>query len=116
MKDTFAIIEKSSTSINDPCVAFGNHIAHELRKYDPYTRSCVKNAINTIHEARDLRFPAGLDAAKESRKDCHMIEKKYQENDLANHPQDIYNMDETGIQVNNKLGKVIATNRCLYTY
>lgn len=52
MKDTFAIIEKSSTSINDPCVAFGNHIAHELRKYDPYTQSCVKNAINTIiHEA-----------------------------------------------------------------
>ncbi|CAG5023008.1 unnamed protein product [Parnassius apollo] len=52
LKDIFAIIEKSSTSINDPCVAFDNHIAHELRKYDSYTQSCVKNAINTIiHEA-----------------------------------------------------------------
>jgi transposase-like protein len=38
-----------------------------------------------------------------------LLAKIYEENDLANHPEDIYNMDESGIQVNNKPSKVVAT-------
>ncbi|XP_026323303.1 uncharacterized protein LOC113232741 [Hyposmocoma kahamanoa] len=38
-----------------------------------------------------------------------LLTKLYEKNDFANHPEDIYNMDESGIQVNNKAGKVVAT-------
>lgn len=38
-----------------------------------------------------------------------LLAKIYQDYDFASHPEDIYNMDESGIQINNKPGKVIAT-------
>lgn len=33
----------------------------------------------------------------------------YDVNDFANHPENVFNMDESGILVNNKPGKVVAT-------
>lgn len=46
-----------------------------------------------------------------------LLSKIYEEHDFTNHPEDIFNMDESGIQINNKPGKVIATKgaRDVYT-
>lgn len=45
-------LQKTSNDMNDPYLSFGKYIANELRKYDPHTLACVKNAINnTIFEA-----------------------------------------------------------------
>ncbi|KAJ8728993.1 hypothetical protein PYW07_006689 [Mythimna separata] len=42
-------------------------------------------------------------------KDVRLDAKIYEENGFANYPEDIFNMDESGIQVNNKPGRIIAT-------
>ncbi|KAF5307554.1 hypothetical protein FQR65_LT18401 [Abscondita terminalis] len=47
-------LKKSSNDINDPYLSFGRHIANEMRKYDPHTLACVKNAINNIIFEADL--------------------------------------------------------------
>ncbi|XP_069357516.1 uncharacterized protein [Maniola hyperantus] len=39
-----------------------------------------------------------------------LLAQIYTENDLSTHPEKIFNMDETGIQMNNIPSKVIATN------
>lgn len=38
-----------------------------------------------------------------------LLAQVYEDNDLGHHPDQIFNMDETGIQINNKPGKVIAS-------
>lgn len=47
-------LQRSSNDINDPYFSFGKYIANELRKYDPHTLACVKNAINKIIFDADL--------------------------------------------------------------
>lgn len=47
----------------------------------------------------------------------NLLETIYEEHDFSNHPEDVFNMDESGIQINNKPGKVVASKgaRDVYT-
>lgn len=38
-----------------------------------------------------------------------LLSEIYKETDLLKNPRNIFNMDETGIQINNKPGKVLAS-------
>lgn len=52
LEDALEQMRKQSDDSNDPYIAFGMHIAAELRKYDPITLSRVKHSINnTIFDA-----------------------------------------------------------------
>lgn len=54
LAEALECLQKSSTDITDPYLSFGRHIANELRKYDPHTLACVKNAINNIIFEADI--------------------------------------------------------------
>lgn len=48
IEDALEIMQKQNDSSNDSYVAFGMHIAAELRKYDAATLTSVKHSITTI--------------------------------------------------------------------
>ncbi|XP_069360532.1 uncharacterized protein [Maniola hyperantus] len=48
LEDALEEMRKQSDNSNDLYVAFGMHVAAELRKYDPITLARVKHSINTI--------------------------------------------------------------------
>jgi hypothetical protein len=54
LAEALECLQKSSNDITDPYFSFGRHIANELRKYDPHTLACVKNAINNIIFEADI--------------------------------------------------------------
>lgn len=50
----FDILKSSATIPTDPYFTYGQHIANELRKYDPNTLAQVKQAINNVIFEADM--------------------------------------------------------------
>lgn len=50
----FDILKSSATIPTDPYFTYGQHIANELRKYDPNTLAHVKQAINNVIFEADM--------------------------------------------------------------
>ena len=48
LTEAYNLLHKRIDSPTDPYIIFGQHIANELRKYDPRTLAHVKHAINNI--------------------------------------------------------------------
>lgn len=46
--EAFDILKSSAAASTDPYFSYGQHIANELRKYDPRTLAQVKHAINNV--------------------------------------------------------------------
>ncbi|XP_049773820.1 uncharacterized protein LOC126161786 isoform X1 [Schistocerca cancellata] len=60
LREVFEILKPSAAASTDAYVTFGQHIANELRKYDPTTLAQVKHAINNvIYEADMERYSNG---------------------------------------------------------
>jgi len=58
--EAFDILKSSVTTPTDPYFTYGQHIANELRKYDPSTLAQVKHAIsNVIFEADMGKYSYG---------------------------------------------------------
>lgn len=54
LKKAFQVLTESAASSSDPYYSFGQHVANELRKYDPRTLAYVKQAINNVIFEADL--------------------------------------------------------------
>ncbi|PNF25136.1 hypothetical protein B7P43_G01993 [Cryptotermes secundus] len=52
--EAFHILKSSVTTLTDPYFTYGQHIANELRKYDPSTLAQVKHAINNVIFEADM--------------------------------------------------------------
>jgi hypothetical protein len=50
----FDILKYSAATPTDPYFTYGQHIANELRKYDPSTLAQVKHAINNVIFEADM--------------------------------------------------------------
>lgn len=56
LEDAIELMRKQDQCSNDPYVAFGMHIAAELRKYDTITLTRVKHSINNIIYEADMGY------------------------------------------------------------
>ncbi|CAG9093724.1 unnamed protein product [Plutella xylostella] len=56
IEEALEVMRKQNDSSNDPYVAFGMHIAAELRKYDATMFTRVKHSINTILYEADMEL------------------------------------------------------------
>lgn len=56
LNDAIEVVRKHSNTKDDPYVAFGMHVAAELRKYDNITLTEVKHSINNILYDADMRY------------------------------------------------------------
>ncbi|XP_022904626.2 uncharacterized protein [Onthophagus taurus] len=54
LEDAIELIRKQTDNSNDPYIAFGMHIAAELKKYDARTLTKVKHSINTVIFEADM--------------------------------------------------------------
>jgi hypothetical protein len=54
LQEAFDILKCSITTPTDPYFTYGQHIANELRKYDPCTLAQVKHAINNVIFKADM--------------------------------------------------------------
>ena len=52
--EAFDILKSSVTTPTDPYFTYGQHIANELRRYDPSTLAQVKHAINNVIFEADM--------------------------------------------------------------
>ena len=52
--EAFEILKSSVTTPTDPYFTYGQHIANELRKYDPSTLAQVKHALNNVIFEADM--------------------------------------------------------------
>lgn len=56
LEDAIEFMRKQDECSNDPCLAFGMHIAAELKKYDAITLTRVKHSINNIIYEADMQY------------------------------------------------------------
>lgn len=56
IEEALEVMRKQNDSSNDPYVAFGMHIAAELRKYDATMFTRVKHSISTILYEADMEL------------------------------------------------------------
>ncbi|KAJ8976639.1 hypothetical protein NQ317_011147 [Molorchus minor] len=92
--------------VNEASKAFGIP-SRTLRR-----RLASGNTRNDVRQSEGLSLARSKGMCREEVNSFYDLYKTLLENDLMDKPDRIYNMDESGIQLNNKPGKVIATKGC----
>ncbi|TGZ48328.1 hypothetical protein DBV15_08634 [Temnothorax longispinosus] len=82
----------------------------EIAGYDWLRNFMIRHPVLSIRKAEGISIARGLGMCREEvNKYFQLLSKICKENNFFNEPSKIYNVDETGLQLNNDFGKVIAT-------